>query len=76
MTGVFLLITRYRLLYDDWRGYLISFFSLVFVANFYIGAFGKVKLGVKKDRVEIEAIEDEVKARQESNGPKLHTPAA
>ena len=62
VTLVFLVITRYRLLYDDWRGYLISFFSLVFVANFYIGAFGKVKLGVKKDRVEIEAIQDKVKA--------------
>ncbi len=76
VTAFFLLITRYKLLYDDWRGYLVSLFSLVFVANFYIGAFGQVKLGVKKERVEIKAIEDEVKAKQESSGPKLHTPAA
>ena len=69
VTVVFLLITRYKLLYDDWRGYLISLFSLVFVANFYIGAFGKVKLGVKKERVEIKAIENEVKARQEPTDP-------
>jgi hypothetical protein len=41
---VFLIITRYKLLYDDWRGYLISLFALVFVANFYIGLFGHVKL--------------------------------
>jgi len=76
VTMLFLLITRYKLLYDDWRGYLVSLFSLVFVANFYIGAFGQVKLGVKKDRVEIKAIEHEVQAKQEANGPKLHTPAA
>jgi hypothetical protein len=76
VTAFFLLITRYKLLYDDWRGYLVSLFSLVFVANFYIGAFGQVKLGVKKDRVEIKAIEHEVQAKQESTGPKLHTPAA
>lgn len=75
VTAFLLLITRYKLLYDDWRGYLISLFSLVFVANFYIGAFGQVKLGVKKDRVEIKAIENEVKAR-ETSGPQLHTPAA
>jgi len=72
VTIFFLLITRYKLLYDDWRGYLISFFSLVFVSNFYIGAFGKVKLGVKKERVEINAIENQVKAA----GPQIHNPAA
>lgn len=72
VTVVFLLITRYKLLYDDWRGYLISLFSLVFVANFYIGAFGKVKLGVKKERAEIQAIENEVMAAE----PRIHKPAA
>src|SRR5579872_4220430 len=35
ITAIFLVITRYKLLYDDWRGYLISFFSLVFLANAY-----------------------------------------
>ena len=29
----FLFITRYRLLYDDWRGYVIAGFSLVWVAK-------------------------------------------
>jgi hypothetical protein len=75
VTVGFLLITRYKLLYDDWRGYLVSLFSLVFIANFYIGAFGQVKLGVKKDRVEIKALETEVEAK-EAAGPRLHTPAA
>src|ERR1700741_4694885 len=35
VTIFFLIITRYKLLYDDWRGYLISGFSLVWVANIY-----------------------------------------
>lgn len=76
VTVFFLLITRYKLLYDDWRGYLVSLFSLVFIANFYIGAFGQVKLGVKKERVSIQAIEHEVRAKEASNGPQIHTPAA
>ena len=29
----FLILTRFKLMYDDFRGYIISFFSLVFVAN-------------------------------------------
>ena len=61
---VFLIITRYKLLYDDWRGYLISLFALVFVANFYIGLFGHVKLEVRKNRAEIKAIEADVEAKK------------
>ncbi len=33
VTAFFLVVTRYKLLYDDWRGYLVSFFALVFVAT-------------------------------------------
>jgi hypothetical protein len=72
VTVFFLLITRYKLLYDDWRGYLISLFSLVFVANLYIGLFGKVKLGVTKERVEIKAIERQANGEE----PRIHRPAA
>lgn len=52
-------ITRFWMLYPDWRGYGIAWFSLVWVANIYIGIFGKVKLTVKKERAEIKKIEKE-----------------
>src|SRR5213595_920206 len=32
----FVWLTHYRLLLDDWRGYLISFFGLVWVTNAYM----------------------------------------
>jgi hypothetical protein len=64
VAAAFLVITRYKLLYDDWRGYLIALFALVYVSNFYIGLFGHVKLEVKKDRAEIKAIEAEVEAKK------------
>jgi len=54
-----LLITRFHLLYDDWRGYLIAWFALVWIANIYMGIFGKVKLNVTKERAEIKKIEVE-----------------
>jgi len=60
VTVFFLIITRYKLLYPDWRGYLVSLFALVYVSNFYIGLFGHVKLEVRKSRAEIEAIEAQV----------------
>lgn len=57
VTAFFLVITRFKLLYEDWRGYLISGFALVWVANFYMSIFARVRLEVKKERVEIAAQE-------------------
>jgi hypothetical protein len=50
---IFLVITRFQLLYPDWRGYLIALFSLVWVANVYMSLFGMIRLDLKKERVEI-----------------------
>jgi hypothetical protein len=57
VAAFFLIITRYRLLFDDWRGYLIAFFSLVWVANVYIGLFGRLRLEIREERLEIAAVE-------------------
>src|ERR1700761_863079 len=48
VTAIFLSITRYKLLFPDWRGYLISGFSLVWVANVYMSAFGRLRLDLKR----------------------------
>jgi hypothetical protein len=53
VAAVFLLITRFKLLYPDWRGYLIAGFSLVWVANVYMSLFARVRLEVKRERVQI-----------------------
>jgi hypothetical protein len=39
VTLFFLLVTRYQLLQRGWRGYLISFFALTWVANVYMVLF-------------------------------------
>jgi hypothetical protein len=57
----FLIITRYKLLFTDWRGYLISGFSLVLVANIYVAIFGRLRLDLKKERVEIKKEEAKMK---------------
>ena len=53
VTAVFLIVTRYKLLFTDWRGYLIAGFSLVWVANVYMGLFGRIRLDLRKERAEI-----------------------
>jgi hypothetical protein len=57
VTVLFLFITRFRLLYTDWRGYLISLFALVWVANVYMNVYARVRLDIKRERVEIAAQE-------------------
>lgn len=61
VTIFFLVITQYKLLLADWRGYLIAFFALVWMANVYMSLFGRVRLEIKKDRTEIRVLEEEVK---------------
>ena len=50
VTLAFLIITRYHLLFADWRGYLIAGFALVWVANIYMSLFGLVRVGLKKKK--------------------------
>ena len=57
VTAAFLIIMRYKLLFPDWRGYLIAGFSLVLVANVYMSLFGRIRLDLRKERVEIETKE-------------------
>jgi hypothetical protein len=57
---IFLFITRYKLLYNDWRGYLIGGFALVWVANQYMSLFGRLRLDIKRERVEIKEVEQQV----------------
>jgi hypothetical protein len=61
ITAFFLLITRYQLLYNDWRGYLVGGFALVWVANIYMTLFGRFRLDTKRERVEIQATENSSK---------------
>ena len=48
-----LVATRFTLLYDDWRGYLIAWLSLVWVANHYISLYGRLRLGIRSERLDI-----------------------
>lgn len=61
ITALFLFLTSYKLLLDDWRGYIIAGFSLVWIANVYMSVFGFIRQDIKKDRTEIECMEDEKK---------------
>jgi len=55
------------MLYDGWRGYLVSWFALVWVANFYMSGFNRLRLEIKQTNVSI-ATDEAVKEKVESSG--------
>ncbi len=54
VTIFFLFITGFKLLYEDWRGYLIGGFALVWVANQYMSLYNRLRLDIKSERIESE----------------------
>ena len=59
VTAIFLIITNYQLLFDDWRGYLISFFALVFIANVYMSLFAFLRQSLKVEKIEAKLKDNE-----------------
>lgn len=64
VTVFFLIITRYTLMYDGWRGYLIAFFSLVFVANAYMNFYSRLRIDITSEKKAIEVKEKEIEVKE------------
>jgi len=48
VTALFLAITKYQLLFTDWRGYLIAGLSLIWIANIYMSLFFFIRIDIKR----------------------------
>jgi hypothetical protein len=71
VAAFFLFITRFQMLYEGWRGYLIAWFALVWVANVYMSFFNRLRLDIKHENVAIAVDQTKV----EANPPvELHQP--
>src|SRR5688572_23999823 len=77
VTIAFLILTGYKLLIPDWRGYILAFFALVFVANLYLNLYARLKVDITSEKKSIEqkekAIEHEeqqMKIEEKINGLK------
>jgi hypothetical protein len=47
--------TGYVMLFDDWRGYLVSWCSLVWIANVYMSLYARLRLDITHERLDIAA---------------------
>jgi hypothetical protein len=69
---VFLAMTRFKLLMPGWRGYLIAGFALVWMSNLYMSIFARLRLEIKRERVEISAVEEDVQQKKQNDESGVH----
>ena len=62
------LLVDLRLLVPGWRGPLLAWFATVWVANVYMSLFARLRLDIKRERVEITQ-EEHVAARLSDEDP-------
>lgn len=62
VTIFFILLTNYKLIMPDWRGYIIGGFALVWVANVYMSAFQLLRVDMKKEKMDADI--EEIRLRE------------
>jgi hypothetical protein len=74
VTALLLLVTHFQLLYQGWRGFVISEFALVWIANLYMGAFNRLRLEIKAENLSIAGQAQTTKEKNDAS-PILIEPA-
>ena len=64
VAAIFLVITRFQMLYAGWRGYVVALFALVWVANQYMSIYNRLRLDIKHENLEIKVKENDVEQRK------------
>jgi hypothetical protein len=62
----FLVLTRYKLLYTDWRGYLLAIFALVWVSNIYMSIYNRLRLDIQSEKIDLKVKEKDVIATKKA----------
>lgn len=68
-TIFFLFFTGYKLLLEDWRGYVLAFFALVWMANLYMSLYARLRVDIRSERATADTRQKEAELldRQKEN---------
>ena len=67
VTLLLLVITDYKLLYENWIGYIIAGFTIVWMANLYMSLYNIIRIDLKKGKITAEEEAEKLKI-QKANG--------
>lgn len=60
-----LILTGFRLLIDDWRGYILAFFLLPWIANQWMSLYRRMRVEIKHENALAEKVKEENRAEQQ-----------
>ena len=58
ITLLILLLTGFRLLIDDRRGYILAFFAIPWAANQWMSIYRRLRVGIKHENLRAEVVKD------------------
>ena len=59
-TILILILTGFQLLIDDWRGYILAFFAIPWLANQFMSIYRRLRVGIKHENLRAKVVETEL----------------
>jgi hypothetical protein len=59
-TILILLLTGFQLLIEDWRGYVLAFFAIPWVANQMMSIYRRLRVGIKHENLKAKVVEEKL----------------
>lgn len=70
VTIALLLLTGYKLFLDDWRGYILAGFALVWIANIYMSLYNIIRIDLKKGKIIARKEEESISLNRPDDHPE------
>lgn len=59
-TILILILTNFKILLDDWRGYVLAFFLLPWLANQWMSIYRRLRIGIKHENLQAKIVEEKL----------------
>ena len=60
ITLLILLLTGFQLLIEDWRGYILAFFAIPWLANQLMSIYRRLRVGIKHENLLAKEVEEKL----------------
>jgi hypothetical protein len=57
-----IILTQFKAAINDWRGYVLAFFILPWLANFWMSIYRRLRVGIKHENVLAKKVEEELES--------------
>ena len=62
VTILILIFTSFKVLIEDWRGYVLAFFLLPWLANQWMSVYRRLRVGIKHENLLAEVVKEKIES--------------